>query len=183
MCVCVWCVSWYQHYQVFLLLLPPPVSWQVFRYVCACPRVRAAHDLSQMETPSCVSTNNGPLMITHPPQSSAPAPLFKTLKDMLSVVSSVTLLLFLCSFFPCSHSLIFHCSAQQSAENQCRTFSTLHDCVHTWWHGYVHTGDEHETCLDKEAEYRQMTLAGDFPPCSLALWKRKQGSQSGDTFK
>lgn len=81
----------------------------------------------------CVSTNNGLQLTTHPPQSSAHSPPSKKNKTQGHTFSLLFCRLSLPSFhliFPSSWSLLFLCSVPQSAENQCRTISALHDSAH-----------------------------------------------------
>lgn len=139
MCVCVWCVSWYQHHQAFLLLPPPPVSWQVFGVCHVCVRSRSfclicTWLLPDGKSPICVSANNGLQWTTRPPRSSAHSPLLKTLKATLFCpLSSLPFpSFFLCSCLPVFRlppvSLFCPSTQQKINIKPFQLYMTVHTC-------------------------------------------------------
>jgi len=156
-----------------------PTLYRLFYYCCcllchgkyvrsACVHVhsvsvRAARGFSQDgKCPICVSTNNEQQSTTHPLPGAQLTHLYSKHSRpliFLSLLFPPTFFLF--SFFlvlPTSRSFPFLCSAQQSAENQRRTFLTLHDCAHMWMYTQ---GDGHETNVWIIKPSGRMTLSYD----------------------
>lgn len=137
--MCVWSISWYQHYQVCFLLL----SWQVFRLVLSPGTVFPSECtwlLPHVKSPTCVSTNSSPSVTTHPPYCSAPLPLIKNTQGHIfpPVLSS--------SSRPSSCSL----QLLRSAVSRIITTQPFKLCmtVHTCGCANVRArGDEHETAV------------------------------------
>lgn len=135
MCVCVWCVSWYQHYQVGFIVA---VASCDLAGILVCPvcqdhvcvksvSVWAAHDFSQMESlPFAfqpITASGWPHTL---PESSAHSPLLKTLKATLSLPPS-----FPCPrppvFLPSPASLFFPAVNRKSIQN---LFNSTWLCTH-----------------------------------------------------
>lgn len=186
MCVCVWCVSWYQHYQAFLLLPRPPVSWQVFGvcHVCVCAHrvsVWDAHDFSQMESLPFVfrpiTASSGP----HALPEARPTHLYsKHSRPHFSVLSPPSHFLpsSLVLVFPSSFSLLALCSVPAlSRKSIPNLFNSTWLCTHvdarTCAHAYAHTGRRTwNRCLDNESpswEWTDDSVLWPFPRADCSL--------------
>lgn len=171
---CVWCVSWYQRYQVCFIVVAALCPGKYVGTVCACfLHLSCTWLVTDGKSPVCVSANNGLQLTTHPHAEARPTHLYpKHSRPHFSLSllfflhflppSLLLLWLFFLLFIP---SCLFLSSSQQSAKNQ--FFSTLHDCAHMWMYKCVcmvmyTKGDRHETdvkLMKVKAEYGQMTPA------------------------
>lgn len=77
MCFCVWCVSWYQRYQVCFIVVATLCPGKYVGTVCACfLRLSCTWLVTDGKSPVCVSANNGLRLTTHPHGEARPTHLY-----------------------------------------------------------------------------------------------------------
>lgn len=156
---CVWCVSWYQHYQVHFIVAPAPWPCPAKYFARCCVLVQCVFYVVSV-CQSCTwhlpdgncsiadSANTGLQLTTHPPQSSAHSPLLRTLKATLSLSSDLKHPFFFLFF---TLSIFLFTAENQSVQNlfNDKWLPTCGFAIHVC--AYVHRGSRTwNGCSNKE---------------------------------